>query len=172
MLEKRNLLTLKDKTTHSTAAQGRVIKSKEFKSAKIVGTYFATGSEVSTDLLISEAKRLDKIIALPRTEGNAINFYEISSTTELAAGRFEIMEPPPTYPARRIDLLVAPGIAFDKKGYRLGYGKGYYDRFLSEKKPEFTVGLAYNFQLLDSLPHNLHDKKVDAVATEDEILYV
>lgn len=171
MLEKRNLLALEDRTRHSTAVQGHVIKSKQFQSATIVGAYFATGSEVSTDLLISEAKRLGKIIALTRTEGDMINFYEMSSTTELTAGRFGIMEPPQTHPARRIDLLVVPGIAFDKKGYRLGYGKGYYDRYLAEKKPKLTIGLAYNFQLLENLPHNAHDKKVDAVATEDEILY-
>lgn len=172
MLEKRNSQALGNNTGRSALAQENVVQSREFQSAKIVGAYFATGSEVKTDLLIGEAKRLGKVLVLPRTEGDMINFYEISSTDELAAGRFGVMEPPPTHPARRIDLLVVPGIAFDKKGYRLGYGKGYYDRYLSEKKPQFAIGLAYNFQLLESLPHDAHDVKMHAVATEDGILCI
>lgn len=172
MLEKRNSLSQGDRMKRSTLVQEHVTKSKEFQSAKVVGAYFATGSEAKTDLLISEAKRLGKIVALPRTEGDMINFYEMSSTGELAAGKFGIMEPSPVHPASKIDLLVVPGIAFDKKGYRLGYGKGYYDRYLSEKKPKFTFGLAYNLQLLESLPHDAHDEKLHAVATEGEILYV
>lgn len=160
-----------DRVRRSESVQEHVIKSREFQSARIVGAYFATGSEVRTDILISEAKSLGKIVALPRTEGDRINFYEMSPTAELAAGRFGIMEPPPAHPARKIDVFVVPGIAFDKKGYRFGYGKGYYDRYLAEKKPKFTIGLAYNFQLLESLPHNAHDEKMDAVMTEDGILY-
>ncbi len=172
MLEKRNSQAMGDNARRSALAQEYIVKSREFQSAKIVGAYSATGSEVRTDLLISEAKRMGKVVALPRTEGDMINFYEMSSTDELIAGRFGIMEPPPTHPARRIDLLVVPGIAFDKQGYRLGYGKGYYDRYLSEKKPQFAIGLAYNFQLLESLPHDKHDAKMDAIATEDGILYL
>jgi 5-formyltetrahydrofolate cyclo-ligase len=172
MLEKRNSQPLDDNARRSALVQEHIVKSKEFQSAQIIGAYFATGSEVKTDLLIEEAKRLGKVVALPRTEGDLINFYEMSSTGELVAGRFGIMEPSPTHPARTIDLLIVPGIAFDKKGYRLGYGKGYYDRYLSEKKPQFAIGLAYNFQLLESLPHDAHDAKMDAIATEDGILYV
>jgi 5-formyltetrahydrofolate cyclo-ligase len=172
MLEKRNSQALGDNARRGALVQEHVVKSSEFQAAKIVGAYFATGSEVKTDLLIGEARRLGKVVALPRTEGDMINFYEMSSTNELIAGRFGIMEPQPVHPARRMDLLVVPGIAFDKKGYRLGYGKGYYDRYLSEKKPQFTIGLAYNFQLLESLPHDAHDAKMDAIAIEDGILYV
>jgi 5-formyltetrahydrofolate cyclo-ligase len=172
MLEKRNLQAASDNARHSALVQRHIIKSREFQSAKIVGAYFATGSEVRTDFLIGEAKRLGKVVALPRTEGDMINFYEMSSTSGLIAGRFGIMEPPPAHPVRRMDLLVVPGIGFDKQGYRLGYGKGYYDRYLSEKKPQFTIGLAYNFQLLESLPHDEHDAKMDAIATEDGILYL
>ena len=172
MLEKRNSQAPGDNARRSERVQEHIVKSREFQSAKIVGAYFATGSEVKTDLLIGEAKRLGKVVALPRTEGDMINFYEMSSTDELVAGRFGIMEPPPEHPARRIDLLIIPGIAFDKQGYRLGYGKGYYDRYLSEKKSQFAIGLAYNFQLLESLPHDEHDAKMDAIATEDGILYL
>jgi 5-formyltetrahydrofolate cyclo-ligase len=63
-----------------------------------------------------------------------------------------------------------PGVAFDKNGYRLGYGKGFYDRFLAEKKT-VAVGLGYSFQLISSLPLGSHDKSLDAIATEDGIHY-
>ena len=62
-----------------------------------------------------------------------------------------------------------PGIAFDKRGYRLGYGRGYYDKFLSEN-PTVSIGLAYSIQLVENLPHGSHDRRMDAIATESGVL--
>lgn len=148
-----------------------MIGSKEFKSAKVVGAYYAFGSEVKTDLILEKAKALGKKVALPSIEGESLTFYELSSGKYLVKGRFGIMEPLPYGPVDRMDLLVVPGIAFDKKGYRLGYGKGYYDKFLA-KKSVFSIGLAYSFQLLGSLPKAKYDKRLDAIATEGGIHYV
>lgn len=148
-----------------------MIGSKEFKSAKVVGAYYAFGSEVKTDLILEKAKALGKKVALPSAEGESLTFYELSSGKYLVKGRFGIMEPLPYGPVDRMDLLVVPGIAFDKKGYRLGYGKGYYDKFLA-KKSVFSIGLAYSFQLLGSLPKAKYDKRLDAIATEGGIHYV
>jgi 5-formyltetrahydrofolate cyclo-ligase len=145
-----------------------VIKSKEFRSANIIGAYYATRSEVRTSLIVVQAKKLKKKVALPRTEGDVIKFYEM--TDKLAVGRFEIMEPLPVSPVSEIDLLVVPGVAFDRKGYRVGYGKGYYDRFLSKSRA-FSIGLAYDLQIVDTLPHGAHDQKLDALATESGIIY-
>ena len=80
------------------------------------------------------------------------------------------MEPPPYEQMSEIDILVVPGIAFDKKGNRLGYGKGFYDRLLSGKRI-FSIGLAYSFQLLENLPYDKYDKRLDAIASEDGIHY-
>lgn len=170
MLEKRNALAAGDVERHSRFIQEHVIRSKEFQSAMVVATYFAFGSEVRTNLIIEQARKLGKMVALPSVEGNRIAFYEMSSGKHLVTGRFGMMEPLPYGPVDAINLLVVPGIAFDRKGYRLGYGKGYYDRFLSGKRGIFSIGLAYNFQLLESLPHGKHDKKLDAVATEEGVL--
>ncbi len=82
------------------------------------------------------------------------------------------MEPPPHEPIDKIDILIVPGIAFDKKGNRLGYGKGFYDRLLASKQTKFSIGLAYSFQIVENLPSDLHDKKLDAIASEDGINYV
>jgi 5-formyltetrahydrofolate cyclo-ligase len=69
-----------------------------------------------------------------------------------------------------IDILIVPGIAFDKKGNRLGYGMGFYDRLLSYERT-FSIGLAYSFQLLENIPYDKYDKRLDAIASEDGIHY-
>jgi 5-formyltetrahydrofolate cyclo-ligase len=170
MLERRNRLTCQEIAKRSNSIQEFVINSKEFLQAKVVGAYFALGSEVTTELLIERAKTVGKKIALPRVEEDNIIFYELSSIKFLIRGRFGIMEPPPYGHISDIDILVVPGIAFDKKGNRLGYGKGYYDRLLSGKRT-FSIGLAYSFQLLENLPYDRYDKRLDAIASEDGLHY-
>ena len=170
MLERRNRLNSQEISKRSKSIQEFVISSKEFQRAKVIGIYFAFGSEVTTELIIERAKILGKKIALPRVEEDKITFYELLSTKSLIRGRFGIMEPPPYGYMDEIDLLVVPGIAFDKKGNRLGYGKGFYDRLLSGKRT-FSIGLAYSFQLLENLPHDRYDKRLDAIASEDGIHY-
>lgn len=168
MLEKRDGLDAREIAVRSKRIQDFLLNSKEFGSAKVVGAYYSFGSEVKTDLIIQKAKALGKKVALPSVEGERLAFYELSSGKYLVKGRFGIIEPLPYGPVDKIDLLVVPGIAFDKKGYRLGYGKGYYDKFLA-KKEVFSVGLAYSFQLIDSLPSGEYDKRMHAIATEDGI---
>jgi 5-formyltetrahydrofolate cyclo-ligase len=124
---------------------------------------------VRTDLLISEAKKLGKTVALPRVEGESISFYQHSDNDHLVKGRFGIMEPLPQVGIKGIDLLVVPGIAFDRRGYRLGYGKGYYDKFLS-KNPTISIGLAYSIQIVQIIPHGSHDRRMDLIATENGIV--
>jgi 5-formyltetrahydrofolate cyclo-ligase len=170
MLERRNRLTCQEIAKRSKSIQEFVINSKEFLQAKVVGAYFALGSEVTTELIIKRAKTVGKKIALPRVEEDNIIFYELSSIKSLIRGRFGIMEPPPYGQMSDIDILVVPGIAFDKKGNRLGYGKGYYDRLLSGKRT-FSIGLAYSFQLLENLPYDRYDKRLDAIASEDGLHY-
>lgn len=170
MLEMRNRLNHPEIAKKSKTIQEFVIKSKEFESAKVVGTYYAVGSEVTTELIIKRATILGKKIALPRVEEDKITFYELSSTKSLIRGRFGILEPQPYEQMNDIDILIVPGIAFDKKGNRLGYGMGFYDRLLSCKRT-FSIGLAYSFQLLENLPHDKYDKRLNAIASEDGIYY-
>jgi 5-formyltetrahydrofolate cyclo-ligase len=171
MIEERNRLNASEITKRSKVVQELVINSKKFHLSKVVGAYFAFGSEARTDIIIERGGMLGKKIALPRVIEDEIIFYELSSSKELIRGAFGIMEPPPHNRVNTIDLLIVPGIAFDKKGYRLGYGKGYYDRLLSGKRI-FSIGLAYSFQLLENLPHDRNDKRLDAIASEDGIHYI
>lgn len=168
----RNTLNSREVAKRSKTIQEFVINTEEFRQAKIVGAYFAIGSEVMTELIIGHAKVLGKKIALPRVEENNIAFYGLPLTNTLVKGRFGIMEPPPHEPMDKIDILIVPGIAFDKEGNRLGYGKGFYDRLLASKQTKFSIGLAYSFQIVENLPYDLHDKRLDAIASEDGINYV
>jgi 5-formyltetrahydrofolate cyclo-ligase len=171
MIKERDRLHASEITKRSKLIQELVMNSKKFHLSKVIGAYFALGSEVRTDLIIERGRILGKKIALPRVNEDKITFYELSSSKDLIRGRFGIMEPVPNNRVDAIDLLLVPGIAFDKVGYRLGYGKGYYDRFLSGNRI-FSIGLAYSFQLLEKLPYDRHDKRLDAIASEDGILYI
>ncbi len=143
--------------------------SREFRAAKTIGAYSAFGSEVRTDLIIEAAKKSGKKVALPTVEGNKLAFYEMSSGKYLVRGRFGIMEPLPYGRTTNMDLVIVPGIAFDKLGHRVGYGKGYYDRFLWNRSI-FSIGLAYSFQIVEKISHSKNDQKMKAVATEDGIV--
>jgi 5-formyltetrahydrofolate cyclo-ligase len=144
-----------------------------FQGAKTVLFYASIKGEVDTFTMIEQALRLKKIVALPvvRKEERQIMPVVIQSTGELKQGAYGILEPP--YSAERIiapqeiDLAVVPGVAFDRSNNRLGRGAGYYDRFLSQlplKTP--TVGLAYDFQVVDIIPGlTPHDRPVTMVLT-------
>ncbi|MGI0024620.1 MAG: 5-formyltetrahydrofolate cyclo-ligase [Nitrososphaera sp.] len=169
ILGRRNALTPEEIAKRSRSVQDSVLRSKFFQSAKSLGAYFAFGSEVRTDVIIGKAKELGKQVALPTVEGDKIAFYEMSAAKYLVKGRFGIMEPLPYGKITGLDLIIVPGIAYDRTGYRLGYGKGYYDRFLLEHRT-FSVGLAYSFQVVERLPHGRQDMRVDAVATEGRLI--
>jgi 5-formyltetrahydrofolate cyclo-ligase len=151
--------------------QENVAKSKEFEEAQVVGAYYPKGSEVRTALLIGIAKEQGKKVALPRTEGNDMRLYEYEPADKLVEGRFGVMEPAPKRPVEHVDLLLVPGVAFDRKGCRVGYGKGYYDRFIAKGGTSFSMGLAYSIQIADVLPSGRFDRKLGALATENGILY-
>ena len=161
----------------SMVIQKRVINSSHYKSARTIGAYFPIGSEVRTEYIISTALDNQKVVLLPKTGTDRIAFFRIFqqdfSEKKLVEGRFRILEPPTSSSSvsENIDLLIVPGVAFDKYGYRIGYGKGYYDRFIKENDFRFSIGLGFQFQLLDSkLPHSSFDQRLDAIATERNVL--
>lgn len=160
-----------DVEKYSALVQQNIIHSKEFAQAKTVGAYFPKGSEVRTGLLMSTARKHGKRVALPKTEGYYMHFYEYGPDDDLVEGRFGIMEPAPVKPVEKVDLLLVPGVAFDRKGCRIGYGKGYYDRFIAAGQAGFSIGLAYSFQVVQELPRGRFDQSLNAVATESGILY-
>lgn len=166
MLSRRNVLNQAEIIALSKAAQSQVIKGERFGAAHSLGVYYAIGTEVRTDTLIAEAQKLGKKVSLPVVQGKIITFHEYSSSSSLVKGKYGIMEPKTHGKPAHLDLLIVPGIAFDRSGFRLGYGKGYYDRYLA-KEPTYSIGLAYSFQIIDRIPRVGHDRNLDAVATEN-----
>ncbi|HVX01749.1 MAG TPA: 5-formyltetrahydrofolate cyclo-ligase [Nitrososphaera sp.] len=180
-LARRDAMSYPDIERQSALVQQSVARSKEFGQAQVVGAYHPKGSEVRTALLMGIAKDQGKKVVLPRIEGNDMRFYEYDlSGDSLVEGRFGIMEPTPeAKPVMHIDLLLVPGLAFDCKGNRIGYGRGYYDRFISGGGASFSMGLAYSVQVATDngdddnpgLPRGRFDRRLDALATENGVLY-
>lgn len=143
-----------------------------------MGAYYPKGSEVNTLDILNKVLEEQKILALPAILGDKIFFYKISPMSyfngdQMILNKFGIKEPSPSSAdlVDDIDLLIVPGIAFDRNGYRIGYGRGFYDRYLQRKKYAFSVGLGFELQLLDEeLPHEKFDQRVNAIATERKIV--
>lgn len=133
--------------------------------------YFPHKNEVDTVPIIEELLKEGKNVILPKVEGFHIIPIKISNLTSLKEGYAGIKEPAGNpFPLNQIDVIVIPAVAFDKRGHRLGYGKGYYDRLLS-KTDALKVGLAYDFQVLEQIPAEVHDIPVDLIVTPKGIIY-
>jgi len=121
--------------------------------------------------IFDEIIKAKKILVLPKVVGNDMKLCMVSSLEELSPGAFCILEPLECkeVPSEELDLALVPGVAFDRRGCRLGMGKGYYDRILGRIRG-LKVGVAFSFQILDEIPCDPWDQKVDAVITEEGIL--
>lgn len=154
-----------------------LIESEFYKKSETVLLYASLDDEICIDSVIINALENGKKVALPvcRDSNGNMDFYYINSLNELKTGSFSVREPDTTVCKICADftncLCVVPGIAFDKRGYRLGYGKGYYDRFLKN----FTfnsVGLCYNELMVENLPNDEFDVPVDYIVTQDKVVSV
>ncbi len=151
----------------------KLINLDIYQSSKIILCYSNIKSEVETLGIIQNALKQDKIIALPKVINDTeIAFYKINSLNDLKPGYQGILEPSSDqldYSLIKDALMIVPGTVFDTKGNRLGYGKGYYDRFIAKYKPKYTIGLAYEIQLSDEIIPDKFDQKIDIVITEDKV---
>lgn len=154
---------------------GKILENLErtevFRNASCVAIYHAIPGEVQTASFI-EKWYLKKKILLPVIEGDDLLLLPYTGSESLKASVFGILEPTLNGPAiseKDIDLIVVPGIAFDRERNRMGRGKGYYDRLLSTLQAP-KVGICFGFQLLPSIPVEPFDKKMDLVITEKEII--
>lgn len=171
MRKKRNDLSLTQIHDLTRKCFDNLVKLPEFHESEWIYSYMAIGSEVDTIDLISDFIRMGKKVAVPKVEDDEIAFYEIQSIKDCRPGEFGILEPA-SYkaPADEPGMILLPGLAFDAKGSRLGYGGGYYDKYLKAHPDDPCVALAYELQILEDLPREEHDKPVDYIVTPERII--
>jgi len=166
--------------TKSHRIKERLFISPEFIKAKTIMFYVSTKDEVKTESMIKYALELGKKVVVPISDlkKKTLHLSEIKDfDNELEPGAFNILEPKkdflrPVSP-EQVDLVIVPGVAFDENGDRIGYGMGFYDRFLSSLKRCIPViGLAYDFQIVDEIPVDDKDVTVNIVVTEEKIIEV
>ena len=148
-----------------------------YRAAQVLYAYLSFNQEIRTAGLIRRAWADGKRVAVPRTlSGGVMEFYYIDSFEGFVRSSFGVPEPPED-PARQADepdvLLLMPGLAFDRAHNRVGYGGGFYDRYIERYQAKgarfFKPALAYPFQIVEGIPAKEHDIRVDAVLTADEI---
>jgi 5-formyltetrahydrofolate cyclo-ligase len=175
LLKKRATITPQEKARMSGAILEKLLSVEEYKNCDTVLTYVSTKKEVDTFPLIAAALQSGKKVAAPRcVEGSpVIEFYYIDSVDELLPGSYGLLEPLALQGKeclQRSGLCILPGLAFDRVGGRLGYGKGYYDRFLQNFRG-VTVGVCFSTILSEKpLPMGRFDLPASIVITDREII--
>lgn len=150
------------------------IKLAIVKRAKNIMIYYSVRNEVKTEAIINYLLKTGKTVALPVcTPERDLNAAVINDLCQLQPSVFGLMEPGPEAALLEpdlLDLIVVPGVAFDERGYRLGHGAGYYDRFLSKMLNSFKLGLAYDFQIVSKIPVESHDIGMNGILTPSRYL--
>ncbi len=147
---------------------------REFQDAAVIYGYIPVRGEVDVRSLLEEAFRQEKRVALPRCldRRGHMAFFEIRSFSDLVPGAFHI--PEPGEGLKKMDVrngvMLVPGVGYDRSCSRLGYGGGYYDRFIGKTAGVSCIAPAYDFQLTDLLPVEVHDARVDMIVTEKQII--
>lgn len=137
----------------------------QVKEASVVALFASLDDEPQTEVIIERLSHHKRVV-LPRIEGDDMEFYDISEGMQ--RGAFNIMEPTATVAIEpsEIDVMIVPGVAFTREGARLGRGKGFYDKYLSRKGfRAHTIGVCYPCQVVESIPTEPHDKRLDLLAT-------
>ncbi len=178
MLASRDALDPDSRRRWSELVGQRLFALEEFSRSSMVLFYFSFRSEVDTRQLIEQAMAQGRTVCLPRSlvTEKELEVYQVDDLeSQVAAGAYGIQEPVPGR-ARLVDpssleLVLVPGSAFDLRCGRLGYGGGYYDRFLSTRASQaLRVGLAYSVQVVERLPLLPHDQPLDLLITEKEVI--
>ena len=159
---------------------GKLYDLSCYKKAKKILTYVSTGSEADTRELIIKAVSDKKNVYVPRVYGKEMKFHKIISLDELCPGYYGILEPDIHCEEWKneddivdgTDLCVMPGLAFDNNFNRIGYGGGFYDRFLAAAKGITSVGICYDSLIYESVPTEPHDISVDYIITEKGIMKI
>ena len=154
----------------------RLIDMPAYQLARCIACYVSTKNEVDTKTVIQKAIGGGKQVGVPVTrEDGDMDFQAIEGLNDLRPVHYGLREPVPdpqkVLLPHTIDLILIPGIAFDRRGHRIGSGGGYYDRFLARTEA-VRIGLSYGFQIIERVPAEPHDVKMDLIITENEVMKI
>ena len=175
-LAQRDALAPAARTAASLAILEKVCALPQYAKAKVVLTYIGFGSEIDTQSFFARIIADGKIAVLPQVnrQTQSLDLYSARGMAELRRSKWGILEPAAVAPAVSIDdvdFVLMPGVAFDRTGNRLGYGRGYYDKLISRANPALArVAAAFSCQLVDKVPVDSHDQKVHSIITENETI--
>lgn len=170
VLSRRKKLTAEEMKRKSSAICDRLLQLPEFQEAKHVYVYMDFKKEVMTREFIKKSWALGKTVAVPKVQGDEMNFYWLTSFAQLEPGYFGISEP--TYGDMACDkdaFILVPGVAFDTERHRIGYGRGFYDRYLAKYPQLRSVAVAYDIQVFQEIPHEDLDVCPKVLVTESNI---
>lgn len=169
---------LPNKDAVSRRITARLLALEAYQAATTVLYYVDVRDEVRTRPILAAAVHSDKRIVVPYCVEDQLRLLSLDSMDEMVAGAYGILEPreelrslpEKQVAAEQLDLVLVPGLAFDRQGGRIGYGKGYYDRLLAAaRRDTLLIALAYDCQIFDAIPMQPHDIYMDAVLTESAI---
>ena len=170
LLEKRDNTSFDLLKIASKNIQNKLRKNNIFTNAEKIGAYYPIGSEILTQDIIQELLSIGKQVFLPKTVGRDLEFKRIIDFSSLEMGNFGIMEPKENCQTDNIlDVILVPTIGITTAGMRLGYGHGFYDRFLAGKNP-ITISLVLEKQIVKNIPKTKYDVMIDWIVTEDRML--
>jgi len=177
MLALRNSKPPSELDQLSSEITAKLVELPTVREARTISTYLDVGSEVRTHGVVEWALRNGKRIIVPVVEraSKRLIFSEFKAPEELEKGAHGIPEPKREFrrpvALEQADVILVPGVAWDRRGFRIGYGAGYYDRSINALRTHVaTVGLAYEFQFVSNVPRSRYDRRVDRIVTESKII--
>jgi len=173
MMKKRSSLSKKEKKIKDQSIYNQVVNDEDYNTADSVFLFLSFGSEIDTKKIIQDALDHSKKVFLPKVVGENLELFEVEDFENLERSKYGILEPNENCQAIRncsLDFILMPGLAFDQSGGRVGYGGGFYDRYISslpnyEKIPK--VAIAYDFQIVDEVPMSRYDIPVDRIIVDE-----
>lgn len=159
--------------TNSDSICAKFLKLPEYEAAKVVFAYMDCKNEVETKKVIEQCWKDGKIVAVPKVFGKEMNYYVIHSYEDLEAGYFGIPEPKHEKLQEIVcedGLMILPGIAFDVFRHRVGYGGGFYDRYLEKHPAMKRIAFAFEFQMFEEVPFEEFDRQPEKIITEKRII--
>jgi 5-formyltetrahydrofolate cyclo-ligase len=183
MAEQRDALSPERRALMVTQATEQFLDLPEVRNARRVAGFVSTRSEIDTGPLLDDLRDRGVEVVLPRVSTELIpprlRFHKIERKTDLVFGIFGLLEPDatcPEVPAHEVDVFMVPGLAFDRRGARVGYGGGYYDELAAYVRahPDATaarfIGVAFDFQLVDTCPAGEWDVPLDCIVTDERVV--